>query len=125
MLKGIKLSWVNGDEQEVYNHRVSGDKYETYTFQPNETADFSIVYGYRVVGFGFTTSTGNTWFAGGGNGTRADYIAKGYLVGFVGSSGWEIDSLALVYDAIEEAGDKAVEEGGEEVVEEPKKPVDG
>ncbi|UNI18245.1 hypothetical protein JDV02_004525 [Purpureocillium takamizusanense] len=97
VLKGIKLTWFDGRTQQIYNHPVEGDEYAEYTFERNETADWGLRAGWRIDRLQFETSHGNLWGAGGYGGTLHAHVAKGNLIGFEGSSGWEIDYISLRY----------------------------
>ena len=100
VLKGIKLTWFNKEEKKLYNHPQSDDDHFRYEFSPNETALCSIQCAWRIDRFEFTTSKGNTFIAGGTGGHRFSNIANGFIVGFEGNSGWEIDYLSMRYEPL-------------------------
>lgn len=95
VIKGIQLTWFTGEQKGLYNHPVDTDVYSRYEFGGNEMANFSIRAGWRIHKFGFQTSTGILWDAGGDSGHLFLDIANGSIVGFEGSSGWELDYLRM------------------------------
>ncbi|KAE8382213.1 hypothetical protein BDV26DRAFT_288740 [Aspergillus bertholletiae] len=101
VLKGIRITWFNGESDHVYNHPQEGGTRHSYKFKRGETADFGAIFGWRIVRLWFETNLKGYFVSGGENGHTAEYIANGYLVGFEGSSGWEMDSLSLRYNVPE------------------------
>ncbi|KAH7198889.1 uncharacterized protein B0J16DRAFT_392705 [Fusarium flagelliforme] len=101
VLKGIQLTWENGEEKRIYNHPVDSDTSSTYTFKPGETAVWDVRAGWRVVQFNIRTSSTKIWSVGKDDGTLHPNVADGRLIGFEGSSGWEIDYISLRYWTID------------------------
>ncbi|SPJ81874.1 uncharacterized protein FTOL_09279 [Fusarium torulosum] len=101
VLKGIQLTWFNGDVDKVYNHPKDNDKYSSYTFEKEEHASWSIRAGSRIVRFDIDTSTGHHWDCGEDGGPLFQHVANGFLVGFEGSAGWEVDYLSFRYETLD------------------------
>ncbi|PKX89488.1 uncharacterized protein P174DRAFT_445998 [Aspergillus novofumigatus IBT 16806] len=97
VVKGIKLTWFNGEQKSIYNHAKDEDKYAQYEFGTDESADWSIRSGWRIDRIEFDTSKGHHWSAGGDSGDLHSHIANGFLLGFEGSAGWEVDYISMRY----------------------------
>ncbi|KAF7590963.1 hypothetical protein BBP40_002215 [Aspergillus hancockii] len=92
--KGIKLTWFNGEQKMIYNRPQDDDQYTRYEFVNDESADWSVRAGWRIDRIEFRTSSGSFWSAGGTAGTLHSHVANGFLIGFEGSAGWEMDFIS-------------------------------
>ncbi|TGO43536.1 hypothetical protein BOTNAR_2729g00010 [Botryotinia narcissicola] len=101
VVKGIKLTWNNGDERKTYNHAQDSDQYSSFTFAPGETADWTIRAGWRIDRIEIESSAKRRCDFGGESAPIFSHVAKGALIGFEGSSGWEIDCLSIRYNTNE------------------------
>lgn len=100
MVKGIRLTWFNGDNSlsadtlSVYNNRKTDDSYQKYEFQPDETIKSMNIYsGGLIDRIEFATSMGGHFTIGGDGGSPNFNVGEGFLVGFDGTARWEVDSI--------------------------------
>jgi hypothetical protein len=97
VVKGIKLTWFNGQVKDIYRHPGKDDKHDSYEFEADETANWSVWAGWRINKLQFSSSKGILFDAGAESGTEYSNVANGALVGFEGDAGWEFDSISIRY----------------------------
>ncbi|EFZ00629.1 jacalin-like lectin domain protein [Metarhizium robertsii] len=99
VLKGIGLTWTDGQHKELYNRIEEDDMYQTFHFpkDPREgSASWDVRSGARVDELKFKTKKGVPWVTG-GSGGKEEHLADGALVGFHGKASDDIDSLSMRY----------------------------
>ncbi|ATY67189.1 Mannose-binding lectin [Cordyceps militaris] len=97
VIKGLEIEWFNGEKKKVYNRPQPGDTMSSVDFSPDETAQWSVRAGWRIVRFEVSTSKGRSWAFGGTSGELYANVANGKLVGFELSSGWEVDWTKITF----------------------------
>ncbi|PYH76987.1 hypothetical protein BO82DRAFT_191241 [Aspergillus uvarum CBS 121591] len=98
VIKGLRITWFNDQRKQLYNHPQDGDQLKILTFATNETmTECSIRAAWRVDRIEIVTSRGQHLVAGGEGGTPYRNVARGSLVGYTGSAGWEVDNISVLY----------------------------
>ncbi|RAH47757.1 uncharacterized protein BO95DRAFT_461822 [Aspergillus brunneoviolaceus CBS 621.78] len=88
VVKGLRVTWFNDERKQRYNHPQDGDQLKILTFATDEMMTECIIRAvWRVAGIEIVTSRGQHLVAGGEGGTPYRNVARGSLVGFMGSAG--------------------------------------
>ncbi|KAM3513327.1 hypothetical protein MY11210_003011 [Beauveria gryllotalpidicola] len=97
VIKGIEIVWFNGERKSVYNHPQPNDTMSSFEFRDDETCQWSVRAGWRIVRLEFSTNDGRIWATGGDSGELYPNVANGRLIGFDLSAGWEIDWATITF----------------------------